>query len=301
MSGVLRVRLTGAEARLGRIPASDIAKLLLGVERAVARATGEVLGRRLRQTGRWGKLIESAVRFRLVGIEEGSVVGILELPELEPEPDTLNFDVSTLGELGLVAALKTAVGQTADSYVARAFVTLADRVGVGGRYEAVTFETDVDGAPERVVVDAAARERLFEVAEQDLPEPRADTLVGVLVEADFEHLTARLRASDGQPVAVSFDEDQADEIQEALRRPAELVGEITYDPHSSQAVKVELRAITRAEQLAMHLETGEFWREVTIEDLSAERGIEPVTEAREFGDPELTDEEAEAFLAALDL
>lgn len=66
-------------------------------------------------------------------------------------------------------------------------------------------------------------------------------------------------------------------------------------------MKVELRAITRAEQLAMHLETGEFWREVTIEDLSAERGIEPVTDAREFGDPELTDEEAEAFLAALDL
>lgn len=300
MNRVLRVGLTGGEARLGRVPASDVAKLLLGVERAVARATGDVVGRRVKQTDRWGKVIESAVRFRLVGIEEGSVVGVLELPDLRREPNTLDLDTSTLGETGLIAALKTALGgEDADPDVAGAFVKLADGVGVGSRYDAVSFETDIQGVPERIVVDAPARQRLSEVAEQAAPEARADTLVGVLVEADFERFTARLRAADGQPVAVNFDEDQADEIQEALRSAAEFIGEITYDAHTSRAVRVELRATTRAEQLAMSLEAGEFWWDVTIDDLRVERGISAVTDTTELGDPELTNEEADAFLAAL--
>jgi hypothetical protein len=40
MSTVLRVRLTGDDAPLGRVAAGDVARMLLGVERAVARAAG---------------------------------------------------------------------------------------------------------------------------------------------------------------------------------------------------------------------------------------------------------------------
>lgn len=299
MSGVLRVRLSGGDARLGAVPASDVAKLLLGVEAAVARATGHVLGRRVKSTGRWQSAVATSVRFRLVAVEEGSVVTVLELPEMETDPDSFDFDASTLGEMGLVAALKTATGDAADPDVAAALLKMVDQIGLGTRYDAVTFDTDVRDAPPAVTLDVPARERLEQVAAKASPEVRPDTLVGVLVEADFEKFSARLRSPDGRSVAVNFDEELADDIQEVLRSPAKLVGEIEYDPETARAVRVELRAITRAEQLAMYLEPGEFWEDVTIDDLRAQRGVEPVSADVELGDPNLTDEEADAFLAAL--
>lgn len=299
MSGVLWVRLLGGDARLGAVPASDVAKLLLGVEAAVARATGDVLGRRVKSTGRWESAIAASVRFRLVSIEQGSVVSVLELPVAETGLDSFDFHASTLGEMGLVAALKTATGQAADPDVAAAFVKMVDQIGVGVRYDAVTFDTDVRGAPADVTLDVSARERLERIAAKASPEVRPDTLVGVLVEADFERFSARLRSPDSRSVAVNFDENLADDIQEVLRSPAELVGEIEYDAETSRAVKVELRAITRAEQLAMHLDPGDFWEDVTIEDLQGQHGTEPISVDVELGDPELTDEEADAFVAVL--
>jgi len=300
MSKVVRVRLSGGEARLGSVPAADVARLLLGVQRAAARASGAVLRRGVKKTGRWGKVIEDAVRFRLVGIEEGSVVGILELPAVETGADQLELDAGSLGEAALVATIRTAAGETDDADVARALVRMVERLGVGSRYEAVTFETDIPGAPSRVVVDGAACRRLQQLAASE-PEPRADTLVGLLVEADFESYTARLRAADGQRIIVDFDEEQADDIKKALRGRAELVGEVAYDSLTAQAVRVDLRAITRAEQLAMSLDPGEFWVDVIIDKLRAEHsGIQPITDPAVLAAKDLTDEEADALLAALE-
>lgn len=298
MNRVVRVRLAGPQAQLGSVPAADVARLLLGVERAVARASGAVLRRRVKSTGRWGRLIEDAVRFRLVGIEAGSVVGVLELPAVERGGDQLEFDVTTLGESALIAALRTAAGDEEDVDVARAFVKLTEELSVGTRYSAVTFETDIPGAPRRVIVDQAARARLERIVRAG-PDRRADTLVGALVEADFESHTARLRAADGQSVAVSFDEDQADDIKQTLRGRAQLIGEVTYDPLTSHAVKVEVRAIARAEQMGMQLETDDFWTDVTVDQLWQQRGTDPVTDPAVLVADDLTDEEAEELFAAL--
>jgi len=87
-STVLRVRLTGDDAQLGRVAAGDVARMLLGV----ARAAGHVIGRQVKPTGRRGRAIEDTTRFRLLSIERGSIVGVLELPEEAANADTLNVD-----------------------------------------------------------------------------------------------------------------------------------------------------------------------------------------------------------------
>lgn len=102
MSTVLRVRLTGDDTQLGRVAAGDVARMLLGIERAVARAAGHVIGRQVKSTGRRGRAIEET-RFRLLSIERGSVVGVLELPEQAANADTLDVDVPSLGPLALGA------------------------------------------------------------------------------------------------------------------------------------------------------------------------------------------------------
>ena len=79
-----------------------------------------------------------------------------------------------------------------------------------------------------VTLDRPARDRLFEIVSA-APSARDDSLVGVLVEADFESNTARLRTTGGQRIAISFETELADRIQEGLRRQSEFRGEVSYD------------------------------------------------------------------------
>jgi hypothetical protein len=104
----LRVRLEGEEAELGRVAASDFARLLLGTQSAIQRAAGHVIGKALRETGRPGKVIEDSTRLRLVAIERGSVVAVLEAPERQAGPDMLDLADRDLGELAIDRALSTA-------------------------------------------------------------------------------------------------------------------------------------------------------------------------------------------------
>lgn len=292
---VVRVRLVGGQAELGLVAASDVAKLLLGVERAVRLAASGILGR-TPTPGRWIGLIEQVASFRLVGVERGSVIGVLELPELDVSDEMLALDVSHLGEDALNVVSATAAGDLDDQLAASGLVQLADEIGVGVRCDAL--QLDVQDARAPVVIDVSVRERLREVADRPA-RPRADTVVGTLVEADFERGTARLRAVGQRPVRVSFNDDLADEIQEALRRPAELVGEVTYDRETGVARSVALRRISPAEQLMLGLETEDFWLESSFEDLRQQQGVGPADNLDALSDDELTDEEADEFLAAL--
>jgi hypothetical protein len=124
-------------------------------------------------------------------------------------------------------------------------------------------------------------------------------VVGALVEADFESMTARLRTAANQPVEVKFDAQQADEIQKALRSQAELIGQVTYDPESLVAKSVRVRHVTRAEQLRIGLETSAFWSTRSARDLAAERGIEPIRDASILLDTSLPDDDIDAFLEAI--
>lgn len=299
MSTVVRVRLTGSDAELGRVAAADVARMLLGVERAVARAAGHIIGRQVKPTGRRGRTIEESTGFRLLGIERGSVVGVLGLPSESVEEEHLDLEVPSLADLALDAALATAAGdETQHVDVADAFVRLSDELGVGTRFDAVTIEQERAGDRRMVTLDRPARERLRELV-ASAPRSRDDSLVGVLVEADFERHTARLRTAAGQSITVRFEPYLSDSIQEVLRRQTELVGEVTYDPKTMEARSVNLRDIVRSEQLTMGLEAGEFWTARSIGDLAAERGVGPVDDIEVLRDHEASDDEVDRVLAAL--
>jgi hypothetical protein len=235
----------------------------------------------------------------LVGIEGGSVVGVLELPAEAPE-DRLDVDVASLGDLAVDAALATAAGEETEHVdVADAFVRLSDDLGVGTRFDALTIEEERPGERRTVTLDRPARERLWELV-ASAPRSRDDSLVGVLVEADFERHTARLRTVAGQGITVRFEPDLADTIHEVLRRQTEIVGEVTYDPKTMEARSVNLREIVRSEQLTMGLEESEFWTARSIADIAAERGVGPVDDVEVLRDHEASDEEVDRVLAALD-
>lgn len=300
MEHFLRVRLEGEEAELGRVAATDFARLLLGTQSAIQRAAGHVIGRALRETGRPGKTIEDSTRLRLVAIERGSVVAVLEAPEKASDPDSFDLTDRGLGELAIDKALGTAAGDEHDMPdVADAFVRMAEEVGIGRRYDAVSFEQPHDHRDHPVRIDSSSLERLKAEARRPAT-AKDDSVIGVLVEADFENGTARLRGSGGTRTQVQFPPELADEIQQALREPARLRGEVLYDPKTSEARAVELRQIVRGDQLALGLDPGDFWTSRTVEEIADELGIALIRSVETLRDREATDDEVDRMLAALE-
>ena len=300
VKGQLRIRLEGPTAELGQVAATDFARVLLGTQSAIQRAASHLIGREARETGRRGKTIEDSTRLRLVAIERGSIVAVLEAP---PRPtDERSFELAdpVLGELAIDTALQVAAGaDVTHPDVADAFIRMADQIGIGRRFEAIVFEHSRPDRDFTTRLDTSARDLLVDLA-QTTSTATEDTVMGTLVEADFENLTARLRGPGGAKTSVRFPEDLADAIQHALRSPARLRGEVRYDPKKSEVRSIELREIERGEQLAIGLDPGDFWSTQSMDQLAAEAGIGPITAVEGLRDEAATEDEIDRMLAALD-
>lgn len=296
-----RVKLDGEHAQLGRIPAADVARLLILLEKAAAQAAAVILHQPKTTTGRYRGVIEQAVHFRLVGIEEGSVVPVLELPDPAP-PElgraTLDFDVVTLGESAVTALIDAAMKPT-DPLIAKAILDVADGMYIGERYDAIVIDAPTNGRRRREVkIDANVRKRLRKYVDATpVPAPRTDDLVGSLVEVDFERHTARLRTPIEAAVDVSFTDEQADAIQAALRRSATVRGDILYDPKTHTAKSIRVTEIVGSEQLALN--PSEFWNEFSFEELAARQASGYPVDPDDLYDNVATDEERDAVMAVL--
>lgn len=302
MPRIIRATIEGPEAHLGRIPASDVARLILALERTLARAAYIALGRQRRaDTGRHRAAIEKATRLRFAGIDGGSFVELLALPDgSAPTDDELPLSVEALGDAAFDRLLDALVNDpsTVDWRLAEAIADLADDLGVGDRNEAVRLEPST---PVRrpVVIDGAVRARMRAASEKKPPE-RDDVVVGMLVEADFEKFTARLQPPIGRAVTVTFPEELSDDIQTTLRQVTTLVGMVSYDPKTHTARRVETRGVTRSEQLELSVgEYGGFQDQVTVEELRGAQGVESVSSAAELYDDTLTDKERDQLAALL--
>jgi hypothetical protein len=299
----LRITLRGEDAELGRVPAGDVARLILSVERAVARTASVVIGRPKVSTGRNEAVIAQAARFRLRAVEAGSVVPVLELPEAVQVDDlTLNMaEVATLSETAVRELLSAMDDDHPHPLVAAAALEVADACRLGDRYEAVDFRLKRPGSPDRhAKLDRTQRDRLRAYVE-GMPQTvlRDDVVAGTLVEADFEKRTARLRSIGSEPVVVSFTEAMDDAIQEALRKVATFQGRITYDPETLAAKAVLLEAISRGRQLTIGGDAEAFWRTPTLGELADEQGTGTPLDPADIYDADATDAEANAFMRAL--
>jgi hypothetical protein len=296
----LRVRLEGEDAQLGHIAATDFARLLIGTQSAVQRAAASIIGQSPRDSGRPGKTVEEGTRLRLAGIERGSVIAVLEPPARGPDSHQLDLADRTLGENAIARALDVLGGREEDfPEVAEAFLRVAEDVGIGRRYRAVSYEPSAPELGAAARIDTTSIEQLRRTAARS-PAATPDTVTGMLFEADFERNTAQLRGVGGERVQVRFPAELADEIQAALREPARLRGDVEYDPHRSEARAVQLRTIVRGEQLVLGLDPGDFRTAQSIEEVALRRGMSAVVDLTVLRDPEATDDEIERMLAAVE-
>lgn len=286
--------LEGVE-RLEDAPADDVATFIHHVVRIVARAAGHAVGREVKSTGRYEAIVAAASRVRIQSIRSGSVA-IAFLPsrhDVIPLGDNLGLDAESVSEAALGIAAQAA-GDRAVQYpdVARAWAELGDAIGIGKRYERVVVSPP--GQP-RIVVDEQALKRLADVARSKVRTGQEETVRGVLYEANFETFTARLRTQQNDAIDVSFAADLADEIKEALRNPATLVGEVVFDPRVNRAISVTVRRVERPFQLGLE----DFWSHKTVAELMAEQRVEAITDTEQLVADAISEEDWASFREVL--
>jgi len=303
MSRIIQVRVTGAQARPGEIAASDVARLILGLERAMARAAYLVLGRpRQSASGRHTGAVEAASRLRFVGSGPGSFVQLLALPEARRAiGDELDLPVDDLSRRAFdrLVGFIGAPDDDADVGLAAAVAQLADELGIGERNDTLIVGEPDPGRPQ-AVVDKATGQRMRHLAQRP-PAHREHAVVGLLFEADFERYTARLRLPAGGVVTVSFRAGLADDVQRALRAETQLEGWVRYDTRTGAATSVETRTVVRAEQLLLDDGGWSFNDNPSVVELQQRQGVVGPPDLAELIANDLNEEERDAFLAALSM
>ena len=287
-----RATLRGSDAVLGTVRARDVAKLITGMESALAAAAYATLGKRRRSgTGRHRSAVEAAARLRFLGVEAGSVVAVLRLPQLAEAADdgALDMGVDDLAGAAfdrLVTSFALPDAQV-DLGIAKALADLGRELGIGERNDELLMTSARTPLVGRL--NASARERMRRLA--DAPQSfQPDVLLGTLREADFDRGTARLHLATGETVGVDFSAEHADDIQEALRGQAVFEGIITFDPTTTTVQRVELRRISNPEPLPF--DPSAFWQPTSVERLAEAQGVLPASfesPLAEWSEQELAD------------
>lgn len=301
MSRIVQVRLVGPEARPGHIAAADVARVITGLERAMARAAYLVLGRTRRSpSGRHTKAVEAASSLRFVGVEAGSFVELLALPDLSPaDSELLDLNAPDLSTRAF-DRLVSFIGQPTDggdAELAAAVAQLADELGIGERTQLLTIG-EPDPSRPSATIDQLVRQQMRQLS-RDLAVHREDAVVGTLFEADFERQTARLRTSTGGVVTVTYPAEMADQIHQALRGTSQFEGRITYDHKTGMARSIAITVITRAEQLLLFEPEAGFEENLSINELQRRQGVTGPVDLVALQVSDWSDIERDAFLAAL--
>ncbi|WP_419926871.1 hypothetical protein [Candidatus Poriferisocius sp.] len=301
MTARLVLRLTGDNARLGEVYASDLAPLLGGVDRAVNRTAAQIAGRAPGRGGRLPQTIVGATKLRLTAIKEGSLVLEFAPPDLPSDQEALDLDDMQLADSAIRTVIDVLEGSETGFPEATAVLSqLAEALDIGKRYETLAL-TQPGDVPREAVLDTTARRRLSVAAELRTRSDDSGTLVGLLYEADFEKNTARLRTPLGDSVTVRFDDSHAQSIKEALREQAQLRGSVTYNEATAAIVSVELGNIASAMQMGLMPDLEDFWMSQSLEELAESQGVSTIDRIEVLQDDTISEKEAEDFLAALEL
>ena len=293
----IRATLRGGEAELGLIRAHDVARLLLGLDSAVAAASYAALHQPRRTgTGRHRSAVEAASRLVFQQVEPGSVVAVLSLPVLaQDDSGALELELDDLAGAAF-DRLVGSVGQTPDQVdvgIARALADLGDGLAIGERFDELVVSSRRNDQVLRL--DSAARSHFRQLADRPPVTQQPDVLVGSLREADFDRHTARLQTSANETVTVTFPPELDDDVQEALRGQAEFAGEVTYDPVTDTAKRVQLRSVSAPLSLPIDLDV--FWAPQSVDELARAQGVAPATLDRPLFDA--TEQERREIAEAL--
>lgn len=297
----LRVTLLGDDASLGAVPAADVARLLSGVEKVMARAAEVRQGRTGRQAGRRDAEREAATRLMLRALQPNSLTVVLDIPGGNAAGETLELDAPSLGELAAADILRTLNEGEEHPRVAEALAELAANLDIGRRRQKLEMELAAGDGRTRSHIDATTVERLRRRAEQPAVEEEA-TITGTMFAVNFENRTAQIRINPINVIrTVRFEERLAEQVKEALLSLTEFRGIITCDAETETIRSLELQDITPPLQLSLGMGNIDYRSSPTIEQLAAAQGVDLNANYNRTIEVADDDPEIDAFFEALGL
>jgi len=252
---LLKIRLEGGPAAMGRVSIDGLTQTLKNVQLCVKRL-GLVLSGEI-GTAKPGRIrgdVEASCNLDVVAIEPGSFTVALDLPvEQESNLDLLGIQ-EPLGQLAVDKMLEgiDRLAQDAPCLVNEfdygVLVALRDASHLLERgIERVEFTRRSNGAPARVVnIDRRVRGRVLENITS--PIKSAVEIKGALREVDLEHRSCQIYPQSGLHVDCVFSENHERSIKELLDAYVKAMGVATLREADGRIKKMQIQDIEGFEQ-----------------------------------------------------
>lgn len=296
-------RLKGPRG-LGDVPVREVAGFLESIAQIVAQGAAESLGRPLEATGRYPAAVEQASQVRLVSLRSGSLLAGIYTPPVTIPAGALNLDAESLAERGMRTVLDTIGSDDVAALHPRLALELVetyDRSAIRWPAAVLSIQDLRPGHEREEAIDTRRRDQLRATAiAATIRAMTGREVTGRLYEADFERRTAKVRTPTGDAVDVRFPPRLDDDIQRALRSRTTLVADVTFDPTTNRAKRVDVQEVLAGDQLGLEFEGVDFWHDPSLADLIARAGARPVVDVGALKLAGLTDAEWSDFYAAIE-
>jgi hypothetical protein len=243
--------------------------------------------------------IQQECTLELVGIKRGSTT--LQFGFARPQlvlPNVLTLGADVIFEVAqTIKSLGN--GNHRESIDAGVLEGLYDLGSIVTSKKVTEVEWIVPKLGARKLVRAKITEKVRERVAARLSSPRKEMaqIDGVLDMADFkpQDQKCRIDPAIGASVMCTFDERQANKIQNLLRRPVRVKGIAVLQPY---ATRIESLHIEEIEPLpSLSLGEGNFFASSSIEELAAAQKVEPLKRASALVGAFPEDEDIDAFLS----
>jgi hypothetical protein len=295
----------------GKIAVRDLARLSELVQRGLERTARVLSGQPGSSPGRLPRTIDDATRLVFTGIDRGSAVLQLELPEpadagapspegtlFEPPARDLGFramDTFVRGLRGIELAPDAAtVPDGWDSSVMEVARELADLA------EERDFSLTFDARPPNLAASIAR------ITPQSAPSLRHRRSVvrrrrsarGLLVAVDLGTGRVDVQEAAGGRVSCHYEEALETVVKQHLGAVVIASGEEDFDEVLGKHGRLELESLQGAsEQMGVE---DTFWLNPSATEQAAQQDVGPIVSIEELAAPDLfTDEDIDAFLAAI--
>jgi len=301
----LTIRLTGPTIGSGRIPVSQLLRLLSQFNKVVFRVGRVLLGESDSvRKGRVQRSITDETALDLVEVTHGSPATVLGLERSLGQQviESMDFGKEIIEKsLHGLKHIQTAAEELPPGFDAGVLLAWRD---LGVMFEQgiseVTFR--LNHRHQRLTTEYT--ERGFHRVQQRIQGPLLNirTVEGRLLMADFkEHGTrCRIHPSAGEPIICLFSEAQKDEVLENILRFVRIVGEAKEDPITGKITSIVLQDIQRLENCEQErldrLPHGtplpsDFWVSPSLDALAEAQGTRPMDDVSSIfgtwpGDPD---------------
>jgi hypothetical protein len=301
----LSIRLDGRSIGPGRIPVSQLLRLLTEFNKALHRVGRVLLGEPdSSRKGRNQRSISAEVALDLVEITHGSPATVLGLERScgQQSIECMDLGVEIIEKsLDGLRLIQTAGEELPPGYDPGVLLAWRD---LGLMFEQgvseLRFSLNHRHQPLTVSYTTPGYHRVQERIQG--PQRNIRSIEGRLLMADFkEHGTrCRIHPSAGEPVMCLFSESQKDEVLENILNFVKIIGEAKEDPVTGKITSIQLHDIQRLESRETEnmdlLPQGtplptDFWQSLSLEALAEAQGAQPMNDISALfgtwpGDPE---------------